>query len=155
MNAPRNIDAWRVAALCEMPPERLHAALTGDGAANWVEAAAKCGLVEAQLRLGRMLLDGTGIDKDEAAAFAWFERAAACGDPDALNMLGRCYENGWGIEASATQAATHYLRAANAGHAWAQYIWPTCCSTGTACRATSREHSIGIDARPVKVTNGR
>jgi hypothetical protein len=117
VNAPQNIDAWRVAALCEMPAERLHAALSGDDAADWIGAAAKCGIVEAQLRFGRMVLESGDTDE----AFAWFERGARSGNPDGLNMLARCYENGWGTPASATRAAELYLQAAEAGHAWAQY----------------------------------
>lgn len=117
MNAPQNIDAWRVAALCEMPPEKLHAVLAGEDAADWIEAAARCGFVDAQLRLGRMLLERG----DDVEAFAWFERAARSNDADALNMLGRCHENGWGASPSATRAAELYLRAAEAGCAWAQY----------------------------------
>jgi TPR repeat protein len=117
VNAPQNIDAWRVAALCEMPAEKLHAVLAGEDATDWIEAAARCGFVDAQLRLGRMLLEAGAYDE----AFAWFARAARSADADALNMLGRCYENGWGTAPSATRAAELYLCAAEAGHAWAQY----------------------------------
>jgi hypothetical protein len=117
VNAPQNIDAWRVAALCEMPAEKLHAVLSGENAADWIEAAARCGFVEARLRLGRILLEnGANVE-----AFVWFARAARSGDADALNMLGRCYENGWGTPTSMNRAAELYLQAAEAGHAWAQY----------------------------------
>jgi TPR repeat protein len=106
-----------------MPPAELAALLSGDpfDAAPWVEAAAACGIVEAQLRLGRMLLDGTGVARDERAAFACFLCAAAGGDRDAQNMLGRCYENGWGTARDMTRAATHFRAAAEAGLDWAQY----------------------------------
>jgi len=121
MNAPTSADAWRVAALTMMPPAELAALLAGEEAASWVEAAAACGIAEAQLRLGRMLLEGRGIPKDERAAFACFLSAAKAGDIDATNMLGRCYENGWGTARDFARAAAHYAVAAEAGLAWAQY----------------------------------
>jgi TPR repeat protein len=83
--------------------------------------AAAHGVPEAQLRLGRMLLDGTGMARNPAAAFAWFERAARRGDAEALNMLGRCHENGWGTSPDAAAAARCYGKAAALGDAWAQY----------------------------------
>ena len=87
-----------VGALVSMDPERL-AALLGDPAgrgAPWVRAAAQYGLVEGQVRYGRLLLEGREVVRDEAQAFAWFSRAAETGDPEAENMLGRCLENGRG-----------------------------------------------------------
>ena len=121
MNAPHPRDAWRVAALTMMQPEELRALLGSDDAAVWVEAAAACGMPEAQLRLGRLLLEGQGVTKDERAAFACFLCAAESGDIDARNMLGRCYENGWGTAPDLTRAAEHYRIAGEAGLAWAQY----------------------------------
>jgi uncharacterized protein len=112
---------WRVAALTMMSPEQLAALLSGEDAAPWVEAAASCGMVEAQVRLGRMLLEGQGVAKDERAAFACFLCAAEAGDRDARNMLGRCYENGWGTACDMDRAAEHYRAAAEAGLDWAQY----------------------------------
>ncbi len=57
----------------------LQELLSGDPAraAVWVRSAADQGLVAAQLRLGRMLLEGTGVEVDARAALTWFERAAA------------------------------------------------------------------------------
>jgi uncharacterized protein len=120
MNAPVT-QTWRVAALTMMAPEQLAALLSGEDAAPWVEAAAACGMVEAQIRLGRMLLEGQGVVKDERAAFACFLCAAESSDPDACNMLGRCYENGWGTACDMERAAQHYRLAAEAGLDWAQY----------------------------------
>jgi uncharacterized protein len=114
-------DAWRVAALTMMGPQALQAALTGDGAANWVTAAAASGIPEASLRLGRMLLEGEGIAQDRGAAFQCFQAAARDGDPEAHNMLGRCLENGWGTQTDRRAAAVHYAIAAQAGLDWAQY----------------------------------
>lgn len=114
-------DAWRMAALSMMSMEELRETLSGDAAAPWVVAAAKGGLAEAEVRLGRMLLSGEGVAKDEAAAFTRFARAAKAGYAEAHNMLGRCYENGWGVAHDFGAAARHYTIAASAGNAWAQY----------------------------------
>jgi len=122
MNAqPR--DAWRVAALTMMSPAELCALLSGDpaAAATWVEAAAACGIPEAEVRWGRMLLEGRGTAQDASTALACFLNAAERGDAEAQNMAGRCYENGWGTEQDVATAAMFYLRAAEAGLAWAQY----------------------------------
>jgi uncharacterized protein len=124
MNAPlTQADTWRVAALTMMSPAELAALLSGDPyeAAPWVEAAAACGIAEAQVRLGRMLLEGQGVAKDERAAFAYFLCAAASGDREAKNMLGRCYENGWGTARDMVRAAENFRAAAEAGLDWAQY----------------------------------
>ena len=114
-------ESWRVAALTMMGPDALSAALTGENAAQWVAAAAACGIAEARVRLGRMLLEGEAVGRDRAAAFAQFRAAAAQGHVEAHNMLGRCYENGWGVTADLAGAAHHYCIAAETGLDWAQY----------------------------------
>jgi TPR repeat protein len=121
VNAFANADAWRIAALSTMGKPELHALLAGENAAPWVFAAANSGFIEAQMRMGRMLLSGEGVSKDEAAAAGWFARAADAGDSEAHNMFGRCLEHGWGVARDAALAAQHYAIAANADDAWAQY----------------------------------
>lgn len=87
----------------------------------WVRTAAIHGVVEAQLRLGSMLLDGRGVDRDRAAAYRWFLRAARAGNAEAMNMAGRCHEQGWGVPASDRKAAPWYERSAEHGHDWGEY----------------------------------
>jgi TPR repeat protein len=123
-------DIWRVAALSAMGGTELQTALSGEAAAIWVSAAAKNGFLEAQLRLGRMLLAGDGVTKDQASAFCWFRRAAESGSIEAHNMAGRCLENGWGTAPDAARAAAHYTIAAEAGDAWAQYNLGHLCLDG-------------------------
>jgi uncharacterized protein len=89
--------------------------------ADIMSALAREGLPQAQVCYGRMLLAGTGLPLDAAAALSWFQRAADTGDLDAINMVGRCLDNGWGRAKDASAAAVHYQRAAESGHAWAQY----------------------------------
>jgi TPR repeat protein len=78
-------------------------------------------LAAAQLRLGRMLLEGTGVAADPAAALSWFSRAAAQGDAEAMNMVGRCLENGWGTPVDLGGAAAQYRASAQRGHDWGEY----------------------------------
>jgi len=113
----------KLAQLAQMSSGTLHSLLGGnpDEAADWVRSAAECGLAAAQVRLGRMLLDGAGLRRDEAAAFHWFSRAAAQQDFDALNMVGRCHENGWGVPVDSGRAAASYRASADGGHDWGQY----------------------------------
>lgn len=113
----------RLERLSRMTYGSLHALLAGDPAeaADWVRCAAECGVAAAQLRMGRMLLDGIGVERDERAAFGWFARAADQGDAEAMNMVGRCHENGWGVPVDLRRAAASYRASAESGHDWGQY----------------------------------
>lgn len=113
----------RLVRLQRMSYRELQVLLTGDPveAALWVQSAAEYGVPAAQLRLGRMLLEGNGIERDERAALGWFLRAADRGDAEAMNMVGRCYENGWGVPVDLAQAAHAYRRSGEAGHDWGEY----------------------------------
>jgi len=119
--SPQPRDLWRVAALSMMARDELSTTLQGESAAAWVTAAANCGFAEAQVRLGRMLLEGDGVARDTEAAFACFQSAVESGNADGHNMLGRCYENGWGTAKDYAQAAHHYRIASDAGLDWAHY----------------------------------
>src|SRR5579862_7107904 len=113
----------RLARLSRMSYGALHALLSGEAleAAVWVRCAAECGLVAAQVRLGRMLLAGSGLERDPKAAYGWFARDAESGDAEAMNMLGRCHENGWGTPVDLELAAASYHASARGGHSWGQY----------------------------------
>lgn len=113
----------RLAQLAQMSYSSLHALLTGDPvkAVTSIRCAADCGLAAAQLRLGRMLLEGSEVERDQRAAFAWFSRAADQGDAEAMNMAGRCHENGWGAPVELERAAARYRASAEGGHDWGQY----------------------------------
>ena len=113
----------RLERLSRMSHGSLHALLTGDPveAAVWVRCAAECGVAAAQLRMGRMLLEGSGMGRDERAAFGWFARAADQGDAEAMNMVGRCHENGWGVPIDLQRAAASYRASAQGRHDWGEY----------------------------------
>jgi uncharacterized protein len=112
-----------ISLLGQMNAPRLQALFAQDPrrAADWVRVAAMEGLPQAQVCYGRMLLEGTGIERNAAEALKWFQRASLSNDIDAVNMVGRCFDNGWGTPEDPAAAAQHFRRAADAGHAWAQY----------------------------------
>jgi hypothetical protein len=113
----------RMHRLQRMSHYELRALLTGDPAeaAAWVTSAAEYGLPAAQLRLGRMLLQGLGVVASATAALYWFERAAEQLDGEAMNMVGRCHENGWGCRRNLVAALDWYRRSAQAGYFRGQF----------------------------------
>ena len=102
---------------------RLKALLNGrpDEALPIIAAAARYGLVEAQLLLGQCLLEGRGTSVDAAAAVRWFSAAAEAGCADGMNMLGQCHELGRGVGQSDALAAGWYARAVEQNLDWAQF----------------------------------
>ncbi|WP_060511390.1 tetratricopeptide repeat protein [Pseudomonas sp. NBRC 111124] len=115
------VDASGLQAMLEHSPGK---------AAQAILAAAGEGMVEAQLLLGQILLDGRGIEQDAAVARRWFGIAAQGGSAMAHNMLGRCLEHGWGGDVDPSQAAIHYARAADAGLDWGLYNLGNLLATG-------------------------
>src|ERR1700733_12976339 len=113
----------RMLRLQRMSHYELRALLGGDPteAAVWITSAAEYGLPAAQLRLGRMLLEGHGVTKNAALAIFWFRRAADQLDAEAMNMMGRCHENGWGTHPDLGTAAQWYRQSACREHDWGQY----------------------------------
>ena len=107
--------------------------------ARAAEAAAKLGIVDAQLVWAQMLLSGTGTRQDAEAAFRWFKVAAAAKRPDTLNMLGRCYELGCGVEIDYAEAARLYEEAAAKGYDWAMFNLATLLFSGAGVRQSYRD----------------
>lgn len=69
----------------------------------------------AQL-LGLFIMEGQGVKKDAAEAFAWMKRSAERGYPPGMNDLAIFYERGLGTAPDRTQAETWCRRAADKGH---------------------------------------
>ena len=88
---------------------------------RWVMHAAQLGDADAQATLAQLLLDGRGVQKDEALALSWFRIAARQRHPMAINMIGRCLENGWGCTVDLEDSALHYRKAADLGLDWGMY----------------------------------
>ncbi len=115
------VDGARLRSMLEDSPGK---------AAQAILAAAGQGVVQAQLLLGQILLDGRGIERDLVLARQWFAIAAKGDSAMAHNMLGRCLEHGWGGEQDLGQAAIHYRCAAEAGLDWGLYNYANMLSTG-------------------------
>ena len=66
--------------------------------------------------MARRLLEGDGVDKDEAKAVSLLENCVAHGDADAMVMLAKCYALGHGIEYNAERAEALVSEAAEKGN---------------------------------------
>lgn len=110
-------------------------------AAQAILAAAGQGVVEAQLLLGQILLDGRGIERDIPLARQWFAIAAQAGSAMAHNMLGRCLEHGWGGEVDLPRAALAYQAAAYAGLDWGMYNLGNLLATG---RGVEQDQALAL-----------
>jgi Sel1 repeat len=67
-------------------------------------------------KLGMMYLNGTGVERDLAAAFEFLSLAAQQGDASAINNLGWMYENGLGIVSDRKRALELYTKAVQLGN---------------------------------------
>ncbi|WP_025994177.1 tetratricopeptide repeat protein [Pseudomonas viridiflava] len=120
-------------------------------AAKAILAAATHGNVEAHALLGQILLDGSGIQRDQALAMTWFGIAANQGHSMARNMLGRCFEHGWGCTPDLLQAALHYRLAAEQGLDWGLYNLGNLLATG---RGVEQDHRQAMDCYRKAATLG-
>jgi TPR repeat protein len=83
--------------------------------------AAQQGDAEAQLKLGMMYKEGSGVAQDDAEALHWFLKSAEQGIADAQVNLGDMYQEGLGAARSDIEAVKWYRKAAKQGNAIAQY----------------------------------
>ena len=60
--------------------------------------------MEAKREMARRLMEGDGVDKDEAKAVSLLEECVAHGDTDAMVMLAKCCALGRGMEHNAERA---------------------------------------------------
>src|ERR1700722_9637967 len=60
--------------------------------------AAKAALPEAEYRVGRSYLEGSGVPRSRAEATSWLKRAAAHGNVEAQVLLSVLYIQGWAVE---------------------------------------------------------
>ena len=87
-----------------------------------LEKSATKGHKEAQKELARRLLEGDGVDKDEAKAVSLLEDCVAHGDAVAMVMLAKCCALGHGMEYNAERAEALVSEAADKGNDEAQYL---------------------------------
>lgn len=100
-------------------------------AIHWLQPLANQGIVEAEVKLGTMYMNGWGVKQDSAEATKWYSKvreAADHHDPDAQWVLGNMYSSGTGVRHDETEAQTWWNRAvkiwqplADEGNVEAQY----------------------------------
>ena len=72
--------------------------LPSDSDIDKLKDAAKKGDVKAQLSVGLLYYEGTGVAKDIGEALKWFKMAADNGETNAMKMIGLIYLTGEGVE---------------------------------------------------------
>ena len=72
--------------------------------------------MEEKREMARRLLEGDGVDKDEAKAVSLLEDCVAHGDADAMVMLAKCCALGRGMEHNAERAEALVSEAAEKGN---------------------------------------
>ena len=72
--------------------------------------------MEAKREMARRLVEGDGVDKDEAKAVSLLEDCVARGDADAMVMLAKCCALGRGIKHNAERAEALVSDAAEKGN---------------------------------------
>ena len=84
--------------------------------------AANGGITVAKYKLGNMLLNGDGVEKDIPKAIEWLKQAAAEENEFAEYALGRLYLKGEEIEKDTVAAEEYLLKAAKHGNKYAAYL---------------------------------
>jgi localization factor PodJL len=77
--------------------------------------------VPAMEELGRRLIVGTGVPRDQPTGVAWFQRAADAGSPTAAFNVGVMYDRGFVLERNAEKAVEWYRKAITGGVAPAKH----------------------------------
>ena len=72
--------------------------------------------MEAKREMARRLLEGDGVDKDEAKAVSLLEDCVAHGDADAMVMLAKCCALARGMKRNAERAKALVSNAENKGN---------------------------------------
>ena len=84
--------------------------------------AANGGIAVAKYKLGKMLLNGDGVEKDIVKAVEWLKQAALEENEFAEYALGRLYLKGAEVEKNDVVAEEYLLKAAKHGNKYAEYI---------------------------------
>jgi TPR repeat protein/tetratricopeptide (TPR) repeat protein len=109
------------------------------GGYNDTLRAARAGSVQAQNRLGTMLVIGHEAPRNSSAAAAWFEVAALRGFPEAQLNLGMLYLTGDGVKEDVLRAARFIKDAADNGYPKAQNLLGYFYEQGVGVRANRDE----------------
>lgn len=142
--------------LVALSPDDIALRLSGspEQRAAFIGSAAEAGLAEAQAVYGQLLLDGSGVARDERAALGWFVHAAAQHHLMAINMVGRCYDLGWGTAPDKVRAAECYRIAAERGLDWGMYNYATLLALGEGV-AEDKAAALGWFQKAAKLGNAK
>mgnify|MGYP000464249255 FL=1 len=80
------------------------------------------GITVAKYKLGKMFLNGDGVEKDITKAVEWLKQAALEENEFAEYALGRIYLKGAEVEKDDVVAEEYLLKAANRGNKYAAYL---------------------------------
>ncbi len=80
------------------------------------QAAADKGDIGGKFGLGKSLVDGLGVRKDEKRGTELLRAAADGGDSRAMDVLGNCYKNGIGVKKDYAEAFRLFSKAADLGN---------------------------------------
>ncbi|MCL2389923.1 MAG: sel1 repeat family protein [Endomicrobia bacterium] len=86
----------------------------------WLTKSAKQGNADAQLILGRMYVNGEGINQNYKEAVKWFRKAAEQGNVDAQYSLALMYSLGTGVKRNRMEEFYWCRKAAEQNHKKAQ-----------------------------------
>ncbi len=111
-------------------------------AAPLLEQDARAGDAAAAVALGKLYLNGDGVERNPAMAAAWFERAAKRGDGAAAYHLGDAYRLGLGVLADLAAAVGWYETAADRGSPEAAFALSRLYRLGDGVR---RDYNRAID----------
>jgi len=80
--------------------------------------AAMFGCDQSYFMMGKLCLEGLGVEKNEKKAIQYFSIAADAGYQEAKASLARCYDKGIGVEKDSVKACLLYKEAVAAGNKW-------------------------------------
>ena len=81
--------------------------------------AAEQGDADAQAQIGRIYMDGLGVEQNAEKAMDWNMRAAEQGNAQGQEQIGKMYYLGIGMTKSTEEASRWFERARDAGSQWA------------------------------------
>ena len=111
------------------------------------------GNAEAQVRLGWMYANGTGVAKDPAEAANWYRKAAEHGDVSAQFNLGCMYERGEGVERDPAESAKWFAKAAEAKDLQVLNALAWSLATSRSAKMRDGPHAVAFAEKAVAVTN--
>ena len=88
----------------------------------WIKRAADVGMIDAEVMLADMMLNGRGGPKDHPNALILFEKAAERGHVGAMFAVGAMHGGGHEVPTQRTVAQRWFRAAAERGHPYAQMM---------------------------------